>query len=102
MADLAGPAPDAVSVVNKLPTPLLLGVDALAGIVSLRDLVKEVGVNPTNPTVLFNFGATLERLGKKDHLAAVVYMRALDFETEGSHDWAETVSAMCADVTLHT
>ena len=66
-----------------LPTPLLLGVDALAGIVSLRDLVKEVAVNPTNPTVLFNFGATLERLGEKDHLAAVVYMRALDFETEG-------------------
>lgn len=97
MADLAGSMPCAdMAVGNSLPTPLLLGVDALAGIVSLRGLVREVAVNPTNPTVLFNFAATLERLGEKDHLAAVVYMRALDFETEGSKDWAECIAAMCA------
>jgi len=83
-----------MAVGNSLPTPLLLGVDALAGIVSLRGLVREVAVNPTNPTVLFNFAATLERLGEKDHLAAVVYMRALDFETEGSKDWAECIAAI--------
>lgn len=97
MTDLAGAMPCAdMAVGNSLPTPLLLGVDALAGIVSLRGLVREVAVNPTNPTVLFNFAATLERLGEKDHLAAVVYMRALDFETEGSKDWAECIAAMCA------
>ena len=73
--------------------PLVLGVDALAG-TTVRDLVREVSSRPTNPTVLYNFAATLERSGK-DSLAAVVYMRALDFETVGSAEWAETVAAMC-------
>ena len=73
--------------------PLVLGVDALAGTTE-RDLVREVASRPTDPTVLYNFAATLERSGK-DSLAAVVYMRALDFETEGSEEWAETIAAMC-------
>jgi len=72
--------------------PLVLGVDALAG-TTVKDLVREVASRPTNPTVLYNFAATLERSGK-DSLAAVVYMRALDFETEGSEEWAETVAAI--------
>ena len=78
---------------EKKKMPLVLGVDALAG-TTVKDLVREVASRPTNPTVLYNFAATLERSGK-DSLAAVVYMRALDFETEGSEEWAETVAAMC-------
>lgn len=74
-------------------TPLVLGEDALAGKLSVRALVKEVASQPTNPTMLYNFAATLERLGR-DSMAAQVYMRALDFETEGSEEWAETVAAI--------
>ena len=80
--------------------PVVLGADAFGLDLSVRALVKEVASRPKNPTVLYNFAATLERIGK-DSLAALVYMRCLDFETEGSEEWAETVAAMCAPASEH-